>query len=1192
MGRYALVLGTATYHVDRDLTALPSVRHDIPQVKAVLDHSGGFDGVESHLDLTRSELTSTIERFFGDRRRGDVALLYYSGHGVLHRDQESLFLAAADTDHEQLHATAVDTAGVLKDMLSRTYATQKVVILDCCFSGAFTAGNRFRGGVREEPRGGLRHAGTFILTSSTHTRASFSQGSDRPSVFTGMLLDGLRGDAHPRGDSSWITTHDLAHFVQAEAPRRGAGRPSESSEGVTEPIGIVTTGSGPATGDPRRSEPAEVWMGPDAPFDADRWRKLIQYYAACIQRSAVLGAFVNLSDRDRYAALPAGPESVFAGEQAAVPASDQLSGWARRAIADGRGLRYGYPIVVQRSAVARDRLQFAALLESDVSLGPDGTLHATLPPRINVPLARDHGLSDTEIDDLTTRFEETFVAGNPVAVATSVQHFATVLGLRPVVPIDPTRLSGIVQSGPLRGVQNAAVLFSVDAGKTPEGQLLEDLRKEIAAKPGQIPSTALGALAGADDATLTDASDLAIVAPDLLNEVQERVIRSAMTRRLTVSQGPPGTGKSQLVTALVATATAAGQTVLVGSTNNPAVNAVTDRCDDLVGPGLIVRSGNKTQLAREPELLVELVRTYATGPPPDSRTPAAELRMLQAEVEQIRSRLDDRRLLERDLAELAAERVDLGAPAVPLPVEESTLRHLVQWADRGRRHRLLGWWSRRRLRAFGVDGEGLDEFAHRVTVELRCRAAMAALEDLPDERDDWQSLRERTEKIRPMIGRELLTALVATRVRAGRGALQRRVEEMSGPKPRSWSGFSELLTTLPAWAVTTLSARRLLPTPALFDLVVIDEAAACDIPSVLPLLFRAKRALIIGDPRQLEPVVTLPADEDLRYQGQAGLDPAWLDARRLMFTRHSAYHAFATAAGAVELLDEHYRCHPDIIAAPNRVVYQGQLLVMTDPARLFPPIDPALTWRHVAGRYTRGSSGSGYNEAEIAATVAEVVRLRAAYPQATVGVVTPLAAQAARVDKGLRRAGLAEDVACGTAHGFQGGERDIMVISAVGASGVATPTRNWLVNRTNLWNVAITRAKDHLLIVGDQSWWAGQSGILAQIAAGHSTDDAETVRPVRAADGLHAAARAAGFAVRRDVLLGGYRYDVVLGWGNAQLAILVDDPAGDPRGRGLRIVLARLEVAGRARPVRRVPAWRCLAEPEAVVVELGAMLRA
>jgi len=82
-----------------------------------------------------------------------------------------------------------------------------------------------------------------------------------------------------------------------------------------------------------------------------------------------------------------------------------------------------------------------------------------------------------------------------------------------------------------------------------------------------------------------------------------------------------------------------------------------------------------------------------------------------------------------------------------------------------------------------------------------------------------------------------------------------------------------------------------------------------------------------------------------------------------------------------------------------------------------------------------------------------------------------------------------------------------MVISAVGANGIADRTRNGLVNQTNLWNVAITRAKAHLVIVGDRSWWTAQHGMLARIAAGSDALGQVDGRPARAADALHAAAR-------------------------------------------------------------------------------------
>lgn len=382
--------------------------------------------------------------------------------------------------------------------------------------------------------------------------------------------------------------------------------------------------------------------------------------------------------------------------------------------------------------------------------------------------------------------------------------------------------------------------------------------------------------------------------------------------------------------------------------------------------------------------------------------------------------------------------------------------------------------------------------------------------------------------------------------------------------------------------MTALSARRLPPAPALFDLVVIDEAATCTIPAVLPLLYRARRVLIIGDPRQLAPVMTLPPAEDARHQQAAGLDPEWIDAGRLAFSRHSAYDAVAAAAGAVHLLDEHYRCHPDIVAAPNREVYQGRLIVLTDPSRLAVRADPAVVWRHVPGRYVRGAAGSGRNLEEAIAAVAEVARIHAEFPTATVGVITPLAAQAALLERELRGTG----VVCGTVHRFQGGERDVMVISPVGADGVTVSTRNWLVGQANLWNVAITRAKANLVVVGDRSWWSGQRGMLAALALGAEAPDSVAAGPTPAADALHAAARAAGLRVRRCERRAGQPYDMVLSGSTEDVAVVVDDPAGNADGRALRVLLAQLDIAGQHIRIQRVPAWRCLDEPGTVLAEL------
>jgi hypothetical protein len=76
--------------------------------------------------------------------------------------------------------------------------------------------------------------------------------------------------------------------------------------------------------------------------------------------------------------------------------------------------------------------------------------------------------------------------------------------------------------------------------------------------------------------------------------------------------------------------------------------------------------------------------------------------------------------------------------------------------------------------------------------------------------------------------------------------------------------IERLLTRLmPICAVTSLSARGRLPfSSGCYDLVIIDEASQCDIASIIPLLFRAKRAVIIGDPHQLKHITTMTRQQD------------------------------------------------------------------------------------------------------------------------------------------------------------------------------------------------------------------------------------------------------------------------------------------------------------------------------------------
>ena len=1213
MSRHALLIGTAKYH-DPELCDLPAVSCDLAGLEAVLRERGRFDTVDPLCDPSHQELERSLEDFFGHRRTGDMLLLYFSGHGITDEERSTLFLTGTDTEEKHLLSTAVDADSVLRRLLKGTRASQKLVILDCCFSGAFGAEYRFRGGVRADVERTVHHRGTFVLTASDRLQQARERvdAPGQPSVFTGVLLAGLGGRARDGDRDGWLTAQDVAEYVQDEMSCQDHGQtPCVFNEGVTGPIPVVQVAEAPAvvpSSVPAAGRPGIVEQSIDSPFDGDQWGRLLTYYAGCVEREASLEEFVAVAGRERYAVLPAGPEPVLSQAGGVVPRTAEVTALAGRVAATERPtLAYGYPVVMTRQPRYGGMVPCSApLLRCEVVADATGLLAVALPARLNRGLLGHLRVSGAETDDLAAFVDAELVPGDARSLRFVAESVLGALGVPALSAVDPERTVGRFRTGRATDhAQNVAVLYeSANAGGI-QRRLVEDLRG-IAKVPGSIPGTALHALATPEVGTGT--GSVTIVAPDRLNEAQEQIIASALTSRLTVAQGPPGTGKSQLVRALVTTAAAAGQTVLVASVNNKPVDGVVEPIDRL-HPGLIVRTGSREHVDREPDLLNALLTEYADAAPADEDTPAAELRLVQDRVTDLRDVLDRRRELERDLADLARERAGYVTGTGFLPADGDALARLVCRADRAAHHRLLGWWDRRRLcRTHGhLTTSELLTLAHRAATELRWRERHTVLAQLPTADECWLQLRMLTEHRRPGASRALALAQLGRRVRQGARQLERRRDTMRRKDPSSWTGFVKLLPYLPAWATTAHSARNLPPDAGLFDLVVIDEAAQCHIAAVLPLLYRARRALIIGDPAQLAPVITLSAQDEAEQRAAGGIGHGWLEQRRLTYTRHSSYDATATALGCSHLLDEHYRCHPDIIGVPNRRVYQRRLTVLTDPDALAVTDAPAVSWLDVRGSVEEASAGSsGYNDPEARAVAAEAIRLRGEHPTATIGVVTPLLAQQRRIHRLLLQAG--ETIPCGTVHRFQGDEKDIMILSPVGGDRIKDSTRRWLLAGVNLWNVAITRARSRLVVVGDAAWWSAQDSMLADLqAVGRDPGAGHAGQPRPAADALHAALGAAtGLTVRRGVRLAGQVCDLVVIGAARQIAVLVDDPAGDSDGRRLRHLLARRDLVARAarrsdgvRPgppfadpaVIRVAAWECYADVGSVVARLGAICR-
>lgn len=203
MGKHALVIGNSNYK-DSNLSTLVSPEVDIEALRSVLNDKsiGNFDSVLTISNGSLSSVQREIARFFINRTSSDSLLLYFSGHGVLDR-RGRLFFAVADTDVDILSGTGL-SASFLNDEMEHCFASQKVIILDCCHSGAF-GGAKNSIGSSVGTKSNFQSSGSVVITASDELQIALdgiaSKGEITPSIFTKYLIGGLEtGNADLNGD--------------------------------------------------------------------------------------------------------------------------------------------------------------------------------------------------------------------------------------------------------------------------------------------------------------------------------------------------------------------------------------------------------------------------------------------------------------------------------------------------------------------------------------------------------------------------------------------------------------------------------------------------------------------------------------------------------------------------------------------------------------------------------------------------------------------------------------------------------------------------------------------------------------------------------------------------------------------------------------------------------------------------------
>ncbi len=887
-----------------------------------------------------------------------------------------------------------------------------------------------------------------------------------------------------------------------------------------------------------------------------------------------------------------------------------------------RSIVYGWPtvVVIDRDHKPKVAPLFAVPVEPDRSSDGKWTLRATIEPEFNLAVTASHLFDPAVVEDISEMLNHGLPFGDAEAFSALAERTAESLGLDTRSRLDARALASGIERG--QGVYNAAI--SVVAEWSGFTRYLREELLHLQTREDWASTAAAHLVSNSYVRKQVGPSPAGpLAAPLACNHSQEQTLDRFRREPLTIVTGPPGTGKTQLVVNAVTNSWLDGDRVLVTSTNNGAVDVAVARADRDVGSGLLIRTGNRKVREQMPDriAMASAQTSKHAGDQAQTRANLMKTASERMRIQKALERLDEldaemlRMVMEREEAESASSEAarTLWADACPPHLSMSS-REIARRAKR----LLFAWWFRRwrtrrlRRRLGCYDAAQLKQIVAWAELDQCVVSLTSNLNDALVERKQLQSaVGDPSTAVLEADRKWAEASLRAVRVdAAARIAFGADHLALFGTVPKQRDQLKrtivESLDYLRGWACTALTANSNFPLKAgLFDLVVVDEASQCSLAAVLPLAYRAKRLAIVGDPHQLNPIVSLNDRLLKEIAAQTGFDDDDLRERGIHHKDGSAYAAFEFAAKpqAPVLLNEHYRCHPHIARWFNRAFYLGKLKVLTDVSDTSPR-DRAIYWRDVHGAAARPGSGTSWvNRDEAAETVRQLHEvINCGYR--TVGVVTPFTAQARLIgDLANRRFG--EDhlkdieFVSGTAHRLQGDERDAIIISSVLSPDMKSSGIRWIEKERNLLNVAVSRARRALVVLGHPDIEELGSPTLASLriflreeVSGNDESGLppSDFRTDSASEQLLLDAMwSSDLMPAAKLEVEGYELDFALLEQGIKLNVEVDgDQHIDVRGQQRRQDITRDRVLERLGwTVLRIPAWRCHEEIDTVIQEIG-----
>lgn len=630
-----------------------------------------------------------------------------------------------------------------------------------------------------------------------------------------------------------------------------------------------------------------------------------------------------------------------------------------------------------------------------------------------------------------------------------------------------------------------------------------------------------------------------------LNKEQRDVVRRALGSELCYLWGPPGTGKTTTLARIVEAHLRAGHSVLLVSNTNVAVDtALAKVCEQLAGE----EPFEQGQVLRWGPIVLEQLRSEF-GPKVDLEQVCGRLGKVLSEE---RDRLDGELRSERQRGAAAQSAMDVLLAIAALEDECRSRQSALAQMDKEQHERVVQVEllkqrvaeGRENLGRAGQMGAIRRWFSGLDPKRIQTRIDQDLAKMLLVEGSIAEGARKLTDAKAAVRSKEAQASQLRSKVPPGQDLadLRSQLAAVNALIKQKETRLAEIRGQLDGIRDAVLKNCRVLATtvyrtyagpalPQLFDVVVIDEASML----MLPLSFYAaglatKAVTVAGDFRQLPPIVQSDSPEAALWLKRDVFAAAGIPDSLGKGTKHpglvSLREQFRMRPEICEVINElFYRDHPLVTAAVRRVDPSDSPPLLRDAGPLlFVDTGSLGVWAtHPAGKWTRYNLLHAMLVRNLVVEMAKSGYLPADPGQNTkVGVVAPYAAQTGLIDRLLEAAlGRQGDDVASTVHRFQGNERSVIVFDLTDAPGVRLGKflRATTIDEDGgrLLNVALSRARDHVIVVGDFQFLASKApphSYLSQLLAlvkdkGRAIDAAKILPLGHAAwiDGLKAAGR-------------------------------------------------------------------------------------